>query len=65
MTGFTGIDSSYEPPENPDLVLKASECTVQECVDELVKFLQERVFLKYMYYNTIVLSFIQCHVLPN
>ena len=43
--GFTGIDSSYEPPENPDLVLKASEYTVQECVDKLVGFLQERVWL--------------------
>ena len=44
--GFTGIDSSYEPPENPDLVLKASEYTVQECVDKLVGFLQERVLYK-------------------
>ena len=41
--GFTGIDSSYEVPENPDLVLKTSEYTVEECVDQLVTFLQERV----------------------
>ena len=41
--GFTGIDSSYEAPENPDLVLKTSECTLEECVDQLVTFLQERV----------------------
>ena len=41
--GFTGIDSSYEAPENPDLVLKASENTVRECVEQLVRFLQDRV----------------------
>ena len=43
LLGFTGIDSLYEPPENPDLVLKTSESTVQECVDQLVSFLQEKV----------------------
>ena len=42
-TGFTGIDSSYEAPENPDLVLKTNECTVEECVDQLVTFLQDKV----------------------
>ena len=41
--GFTGIDSSYEAPENPDLVLKTNEQTLEECVDQLVTFLQERV----------------------
>lgn len=42
-SGFTGIDSAYEAPENPDLVLKTNEYTVEECVDQLVTFLQERV----------------------
>ena len=42
-SGFTGIDSSYEKPENPDLVLRTNEYTVEECVDQLVTFLQERV----------------------
>ena len=43
ITGFTGIDSAYEPPENPDIVIKASEKSVEECVEELVHFLQEQV----------------------
>ena len=34
VLGFTGIDSVYEPPLNPDLVLKAGETSVQECVGE-------------------------------
>ena len=33
----------YEVPENPDLVLKTAECTVEECVDQLATFLQEMV----------------------
>ena len=32
---FTGIDDPYEPPENPELVLKAGEWSVMKCVHEL------------------------------
>ena len=48
-TGFTGIDAAYEPPENPDLVIKAGEESVDECVEKLVNFLQEQVTQGYMY----------------
>lgn len=40
IKGFTGIDSPYEPPSKPDLILKAGELTVDECVQELVKLLE-------------------------
>ena len=43
LTGFTGIDSVYEPPENPDLSINTSEKNIDECVEELVHFLQEKV----------------------
>ena len=39
IKGFTGIDQPYEKPENPDLVLKASESTVTECIDQVIKLL--------------------------
>ena len=41
--GFTGIDAVYEAPENPDLVLKAGEDTVDACVHAVLKLLQQNV----------------------
>lgn len=43
LLGFTGIDSAYEPPLNPDLVIKAGEWSVQESVDKVVDMLAEKV----------------------
>ncbi|CAG11479.1 unnamed protein product [Tetraodon nigroviridis] len=40
--GFTGIDSEYEKPEAPELVLKTDSCSVNECIQQLVDLLQER-----------------------
>lgn len=42
-SGFTGIDSAYEPPLNPDLVLKAGKLGVQECVEKVVDMLADKV----------------------
>uniref|UniRef100_A0A3Q3SF94 3'-phosphoadenosine 5'-phosphosulfate synthase 1 n=1 Tax=Mastacembelus armatus TaxID=205130 RepID=A0A3Q3SF94_9TELE len=39
---FTGIDSEYEKPEAPELVLKTDSCNVNECIQQLVDLLQER-----------------------
>uniref|UniRef100_T1J7Q2 Uncharacterized protein n=1 Tax=Strigamia maritima TaxID=126957 RepID=T1J7Q2_STRMM len=41
IKGFTGIDQAYEKPENPEVVLKAGEVTVNECVQKIVELLQE------------------------
>ena len=43
VPGFTGIDAVYEPPENPDLVLKAGEDSVDACVHSVLKLLQQHV----------------------
>ncbi|KAK3598352.1 hypothetical protein CHS0354_003373 [Potamilus streckersoni] len=42
IKGFTGVDSTYEPPENPDIVVKAGELSVDECVREIVTHLAEK-----------------------
>uniref|UniRef100_A0AAV2LG98 Uncharacterized protein n=1 Tax=Knipowitschia caucasica TaxID=637954 RepID=A0AAV2LG98_KNICA len=42
ITGFTGIDSEYEKPEAPELVLKTDSCSVNECIQQVVDLLQER-----------------------
>uniref|UniRef100_A0A4W4H251 Uncharacterized protein n=1 Tax=Electrophorus electricus TaxID=8005 RepID=A0A4W4H251_ELEEL len=43
IRGFTGIDSEYEKPESPELVLKTDSCSVNECIQQLLDLLQERV----------------------
>lgn len=41
--GFTGIDSLYEKPESPDLVLKTNISTVNDCIQQVVELLQAQV----------------------
>ncbi|XP_028394128.1 bifunctional 3'-phosphoadenosine 5'-phosphosulfate synthase 1-like isoform X2 [Dendronephthya gigantea] len=45
IKGFTGIDAPFEAPENPDLVLKAGETSVNECVQKIVDLLTEKEIL--------------------
>ncbi|XP_030424151.1 bifunctional 3'-phosphoadenosine 5'-phosphosulfate synthase 2 isoform X2 [Gopherus evgoodei] len=40
IKGFTGIDSEYEKPESPELVLKTNIATVSECIQQVVELLQ-------------------------
>lgn len=39
---FTGISSPYEAPENPEIVIKTHENSVEECVAQIVKWLEEK-----------------------
>lgn len=39
LKGFTGIDSTYEPPSHPDIILKAGENNLEECVQQVVDML--------------------------
>ena len=41
ITDFTGIDSSYEEPLNPELVLDTGEMSVEECVNRIVALLEK------------------------
>jgi len=38
---FTGIDSAYEPPSSPEVVLHSGDQSVRESVEQLVSFLRE------------------------
>lgn len=40
IKGFTGIDAPYEPPPNPELVLKTGESSLEQCLDELIALLE-------------------------
>ncbi|KAI2616552.1 Adenylylsulfate kinase-domain-containing protein [Hypoxylon sp. NC1633] len=39
---FTGISSPYEAPENPEIVIKTHENTVEECVAQIMAWLEEK-----------------------
>ena len=39
LKNFTGIDSAYEPPENPEIVLKGAEESVEDLADQVMKVL--------------------------
>ena len=40
LKNFTGIDSSYEEPENPDLILNTSSGNAEQLTDQIIKFLK-------------------------
>lgn len=39
IDGFTGVDSEYEPPLSPNLILDTSECSVVQSVERLLEIL--------------------------
>lgn len=41
---FTGINSPYEEPLTPEIVLKTNELSVENCVSRIFSFLEERIF---------------------
>ncbi|MFL5336237.1 MAG: adenylyl-sulfate kinase [Geminicoccaceae bacterium] len=40
---FTGISSPYEPPERPDLVVPTDELSMEDCLAELIRFVEGRL----------------------
>ncbi len=42
---FTGIDSPYEPPINPQLTIDTSKTDIGAAVDTIVKYLENKGFL--------------------
>lgn len=43
---FTGISAPYEAPLTPELTLNAAERSVEECVGDVIAYLQDRGILK-------------------
>jgi bifunctional enzyme CysN/CysC len=46
ITEFTGISAPYEPPEAPELVLDTASIPVDECVDDLVRYIADATGLR-------------------
>ena len=41
LVSFTGVTDTYEPPENPDLVLPTHLWSVDQCCESLLNFLRQ------------------------
>ena len=46
IADFTGVSAPYEPPENPDVVLRTDERSIEECVNELFDLVNTRTRLR-------------------
>ena len=45
IPNFTGISAPFEAPENPEIVLKSGEKSVDECVAQLLSYLRDGGYL--------------------
>lgn len=46
VADFTGVNSSYEEPQAPDIVIPTGELTVEQCVENLVAFVSSRLKIR-------------------
>jgi adenylylsulfate kinase len=47
IKNFTGIDSAYELPENPEVHIKTAEKSVEECAKQVVEYLKVQGYLSF------------------
>lgn len=43
---FTGIDAPYEAPDNPELVVDTQNSKVQDCVNQIMRYVESQTALK-------------------
>ncbi|UEM25018.1 adenylyl-sulfate kinase (plasmid) [Skermanella mucosa] len=43
---FTGISAPYEPPETPELVVDTSRRSVEECLEEIMEYVEAHIALR-------------------
>ncbi len=43
LENFTGIDSIYEEPEEPEIIVDTDKSTVEECVDKIYDFIKDKL----------------------
>jgi adenylyl-sulfate kinase len=41
IKNFTGIDSEYEIPKNPELIINTAELSIEECADKIIIYLKD------------------------
>lgn len=46
IKNFTGIDDPYEEPENPEIIVETDKETLEESVNKIIKYLEEKGYLE-------------------
>ena len=41
IKNFTGVDSDYEIPERPEIIIDTVTFSIEECADQIIKYLKE------------------------
>ena len=39
---FTGVSAPYEEPRNPEIVVEADRCSLEECAEQILHYLEQR-----------------------
>ena len=42
IKNFTGVNDDYDVPDNPDLIINTENNTLDECVDQITQYLEEK-----------------------
>jgi len=45
IKNFTGIDSPYEAPENPEIRLDTTQCNAEEAAEQVIAWLESHGYL--------------------
>ena len=45
IKNFTGIDAPYEEPEHPEIIVETDKMTVEESVNKIMNYLEERGYI--------------------
>ena len=45
IKNFTGIDSPYETPQNPEIVLDSNNKSVSECATQVFEYMLQKKFI--------------------
>ncbi|PCJ17033.1 MAG: adenylyl-sulfate kinase [Gammaproteobacteria bacterium] len=45
IKNFTGIDSKYEAPETPEIVVETGDTSAESCAEQIIHYLKEQGFL--------------------
>ncbi|MDQ7838616.1 MAG: adenylyl-sulfate kinase [Thermodesulfobacteriota bacterium] len=45
IKGFTGVDSIYEEPENPELILETDKYDVPTCLEKILAYLEKELII--------------------
>ena len=47
IKNFTGIDSDYEEPESPAIIIDTVALSIEECADQVIHYLQDARMINY------------------